>query len=225
MNLLLILSAIPEEQKGLEKWNQKQIQLWGQSNLIILLPIGIGKLNALWNLSRWYYEVYKLKFNNYNMEILFIGSCGIYKQKYNEEIIYSNQFINYDYPSIYSKSKFFPVISGMITTHIGSFAKNLINYYQWNGGIVNTTDSVTLTRILDKKFYNIIDKKNIDLYENLEVYGIAKFALEVNVPFTAILGVTNTINKKSSEQWEKNYKKIAKKLNGLLENYFNSILI
>lgn len=225
MNLLVIVSAIKEELQDLEFLNQKLIRLNQHKYKILLFPLGIGKLNAISSLYKWYYETYKINYKDIKtIEILFLGSCGSYLEDYQNHFIYSNFFTNYDYATLTHKAKALPDISKELQTDIGIIAGDLIKQYSWDFGIINTTDSITLTKVeitnLKEKFH----KKHNYFYENLEVYGIAKFCKEFNLPFTSFLCVTNVVNEMGSENWQKNFRDLSKKMNEVLKNYFLYIL-
>ncbi len=220
MDLLLITSAIEEELTELEDLNHKKIILDKNIYKIILLPLGIGKLNALYNLMNWYNN-----HRNDNLkEIIFLGSCGSYDLDYQKDFIASCEFINYDYASLTNTSKTLLEVSKRIKTEQGDVAKSIVHLYRWEFGIVNSTDSITLKKI-DK---NILKKINNDsflnVYENLETYGIALFCSKIKIPFTAFLSITNAVYENGSDEWLKSYRTMAKKLNLKIKNYLKGIL-
>ena len=222
MDLVLITSAIEEELIELETFNHQELKLDKNIYKIILLPLGIGKLNALYNLMNWYYNHLR---NDSLKEIIFLGSCGSYDLDYKKDFIASCDFINYDYASLTSTSKTLLEVSKRIKTEQGEVAKSIIHLYQWEFGIVNSTDSITLKKI-DK---NILLKKinnlsTSNVYENLETYGIALFCSKIKIPFTAFLSITNAVYENGSEEWLKNYRTMAKKMNLMIKNYLKGIL-
>jgi len=227
MNLLLITSAIKEELQGLEDLNSKQFTFQKEKYKIILLPLGVGKLNALYNLMYWYYEVFKNDYKHHTLkEIIFLGSCGSYDFLFKQDFVFSNKFIHYDYATLIQKSKYLEEISKFIQTNQGIITKEILNQYNWEEGIINSTDSITLTKI-DKDLWVQLDKekyKNYPIFENLEVYAIAKFCEFYKIPFTSFLSVTNYVYENGSLEWQNRYKDLSKKLNNNLKKYFNSIL-
>lgn len=221
MDLLLITSAIEEELIELEDLNHREIKLGKNIYKIILLPLGIGKLNALYNLMNWY--------NNHRKdtlkEIIFLGSCGSYDLDYKQDFIASCNFINYDYASLTNQSKSLPEVSKLIKTEQGEVAKSIAHLYHWEFGIVNSTDSITLKKIDKNLLLKKINNHSIgNVYENLEAYGIALFCSKIKIPFTAFLSITNAVYENGSEEWLKNYQSMAKKLNLMIKNYLKGIL-
>ncbi|GIX42801.1 MAG: hypothetical protein KatS3mg129_2534 [Leptospiraceae bacterium] len=228
MNLILITSAIKEELIDLENWNEFEFSLNDELYKILIFPIGIGKLNALYNLMYWFYNTYHKKYKKYHLkEILFLGSCGSYNINYKENIIYSNKYMNIDFASIINKAKILEDISKVMETTQGFFAKCIINHYKWQTGIVNSTDSVTLTQISEiwiKNQFPELKEVKENIFENLEVYGIAKFCIQHQIAFTSFLTITNAVYENGSIEWQKNYRKRAKNLNKKIKKYFQSIL-
>ncbi|MFN3604007.1 MAG: hypothetical protein ACK4UJ_04785 [Leptonema sp. (in: bacteria)] len=218
MKIVLITSAIQEELSGLEKINQKKIKNYK----FYLYSLGIGKINALLKLI----EIFNKKFYKENLEIIFLGSGGSYGALVHP-FIYSNLFINYDLGSLKNKSKNLESISYLIKTNMGSISKGFIKKNpEMLQGIVNSTDSITLSPITKMHFYKInpnLKELKIPIVENLELYGIAKFCMIYNIPLSAFLSITNKVGKTASEDWKKNYKTLAVKFNKLLKNYLESI--
>ncbi len=216
MKIVLITSAIKEELIGLESIDKKKFR----SFRFYLNPLGIGKINAVMNL----YKIYYKKFYKKKLEIIFLGSCGSYK-KISDLFIYSNLFVNYDYASLLKKAKPLESISSLIKTNIGDFLSNFLSYNTFlPKAIVNTTDSITLTSLSEDYFYKLnpdLEKLNLPVVENLELYSIAKFCLIHEIPFTALLSITNRVGKNGSKEWEKNYQTLSIQLTNLLKNYLS----
>lgn len=224
MNVLLIVSAIKEELQDLEFLNKKNIVINDKNYEIMVFPLGIGKLNSIFTLLVWYYENYKVNYRDVqSIEILFVGSCGSYLENYKNDFIYSNIFTNYDFAVLTDKAKSLPDISTKIQTNTGAVANAILKLYDWDFGIVNSTDSITLTKV-DITNFMLKHDDNTYIYENLEVYGVAKFCKELLIPFTSFLCITNVVDEMGSENWKKNYRYLSKKMNEILKNYFLSIL-
>lgn len=224
MHLLLIVSAIKEELQELEFFHKKYFTLDNKKYEILVFPLGIGKLNAIISLFKWYFEVYKLHYKNVqSIEILFLGSCGSYTRMY-KDFVYSNIFVNVDYAILNNKAKLLQEVCGEIQTHIGMFADHLLKQFNWQFGIINSTDSITLSKVDINSFKDKCHLHPFPFFENLEVYGVAKFCNEFNISFTCFLCVTNVINKRGSINWQKNYKVLSKKMNEIIKNYLISIL-
>lgn len=217
MDIVLITSAIKEELVDLEFLDKKIIK----KRKFYLYPLGIGKLNSIFNLAELFFKEFYKK----NIEIIFLGSCGSYSSVKND-FVFSNLFINYDYGVITKKSKSLNSISSIVETDIGNLSKNFINYYDFQKSIVNSTDSITLTKVSEKKIFELeptLKTLNLPVVENLEVYSIGKFCKNYQIPFTSFLAITNRVGKKASIEWERNYKVLGKKLNEILKKYIESI--
>lgn len=216
MDIVLITSAIKEELVDLEFLDKKVIK----KRKFYLYPLGIGKINAMFSLSELFFKEFYKK----NIEIIFLGSCGSYSSISND-FVFSNLFINYDYGVITKKSKSLNSISSLVETGIGNLSKDFINFYNFQKSIVNSTDSITLTKVSEKKIFELdpkLKKFNLPFVENLEVYSIGKFCENYQIPFTSFLAITNRVGKKASIEWEKNYKILSKKLNKILKKYIES---
>lgn len=222
MKYLLLTSAIPEELQGLE-FLQDRIFSWNGTSLkVSLLPLGIGSVECVVKLSAWLLQNRHLM--DKDLEIVFIGSCGSYDENY-PEFLYSRKFLQVDITVLEEQAKYIGK-KELEITRTGSFSRALVEYLKLPAGIINTTNSVTVRKVETGRFFDFIDIpwKNEKIYENLEVYGIARFCNHFRLPFTAIFSVTNHVYEKGSVEWKENYMYLSKKLNGFIKKHFEEIL-
>jgi len=163
----------------------------------LIEPLGIGFLDAALNLQQ---ILNKKKFDH----IVFLGTAGSYTRDLDLGEIVSVSAVSLlnfatvlgfgynpvQYPTFFAERLFLdqklkPVqcLSGLEITNNENFAQSIVTDYPESG-----------------------------LVENLELFGVAKVADAMQIPWSALLGVTNYIAKDAHQQWHERHQEVSEQL-------------
>ena len=187
--MLLICSAWQEEVKHLSSTINDQH----------IAALGIGYLEAALRLNNI------LRDRNYS-RIIFLGTAGAYSEELQiGEIVLVSQvallnlgatlghsYVPRDYDSYQSSPP---------TTHHSATANCLSSLE------ITTCETLPKTIIRHSAF-----DIRLPLVENMELYGIAKIASEQNIPWSALLGITNYTNANAHQDWKAHHERVSKQL-------------
>ncbi len=187
----LLVIACKEESEGLfETLN---------TNLIFT---GVGKVNATYYLTK---KLDEMRYNNCLPKyVINLGSCGSKKYK-KGSLVYCNRFIQRDMDATafgYEKGATPSDIFPLILEH-----ENLIDNLQ--NGVCGSGDSFITTEKVDER---------IDLVE-MEAYALARVCKLENISFIAIKYITDGLDEKGGEDWNKEVKSSAQ----IMFEYLKSI--
>lgn len=164
---------------------------------------GVGKVNAAYNLTK---KLYEMKANKILPKyVINLGSCGSKKFK-KGELVYSNRFIQRDMDATafgYKKGETPSDIFPLILEH-----KNLIE--DLPSVICGSGDSFVTTKEVDEV---------IDVVE-MEAYALARVCKIENIDFIAIKYITDGLDEKGDEDWNKEVKKSS----DVMFEYFKKLL-
>ncbi|MDH5656895.1 MAG: hypothetical protein OEZ34_13360 [Spirochaetia bacterium] len=200
--MILILGAIKEEIRILsEALDGKKIYFSNDdlSDFISVRECGVGSVEAALSMC----EI--LSTDDFS-EALFLGSAGSYKNS-NLEFISATHFSKKDLASAEGRSKIPGLMSSAVTTEQGSLGLHLSKKLQLKNRPVNSPDSVTL--IHAEELFN-------DEYENMEAFGLAFTAARANIPFSALMPVTNRVGPDGSLEWSKNFRIMSERIQKMI---------
>ena len=189
---LLITSAIEAELAPLaEVLQAKKIDSGWESPIARLLPLGIGPIQALSSL---------LRFKEPITELLFIGTAGYFDADQFQigELVQAQSVTLFDGATLLGQAHFAlmqnspPLIASGPT--LGLKAVTVANS-------LSVTRGTTLARAVQQDTNCAV--------ENLELYGVAYGAAQLEVPWAALLGLTNQVGPEGQQQWQTNHKNIA----------------
>lgn len=199
---LLICGAFAPELAPFVDLRGRHVRVAGDIlHRIDLLEVGIGNLNAALSLERY------LK-GSHVAEILFVGSCGEYQPSRSSSlpgVVFAREFMARDLASLSGQSKPLPQIGGPLQSEAGAVGSLLRMALSAPEGLVNCPESLSLVAIPVSSFQSDAASSASRIFENLEAYGLARVATDNNVPFSALLAVTNGVGPHGSEEWKQNY--------------------
>lgn len=149
--------------------------------------IGIGLIESAINLT-------KILSINTPDEIIFIGSCGLYKDGNILEIYESNIAVNHEISALLDFS--YSPIQSEINYNVSH--ETLIT----NSSNFITTDKNSALKFFQKGYF----------MENMELYSVLQVAKKNKIPAYGILCATNFCNKNAHEDFIKNHAKAKEKL-------------
>lgn len=76
-------------------------------------------------------------------------------------------------------------------------------------GLRAVTVATTLSVTTDDALARALARDAVAQVENLEAFAVARACAEANVPFTAILGVTNTVGARGRQEWRAHAAEVA----------------
>lgn len=154
-------------------------------------PIGIGLVSSAINLTKHIIIDKNIK------EIVFIGTCGLYKNGKILNIYESKNATNIEISKIL-KYSYSPIDD--------------ISYVSRETNTVNSSNYITTNKYLAHQLFDI------GLFmENMEFYSVAKVAQNFNLPFKGIFCATNFCNEYAHEDFKKNHKKAVEILNSYMK--------
>lgn len=160
-----------------------------------VLPMGIGNLEQAIQCSKYLVQNPDIK------QIVYLGSCGVYP------------WVPFPIGDIVSPKE---VHSEEISSLLG-FGKQLPmnpSFHKLEADpsfppvVCNAPTTITLHQLDEKNHQNW---KNFQV-ENLELFGLAKVANQFQIPITAYLVITNTVEPNGSADWQKNWREFSNQL-------------
>ncbi len=193
--MLLICSAWEEEVKALKAQRSKL------NEEIAIRTLGIGFLEAALQLNKILQDA------NYS-RIIFLGTAGAYSQQLKiGDIVSVSSVALLNYLTVEAK--------GYLPQEYEVYESSTINN-QKPAIYANCLSSLEITKseALSKKIINssLFALDHLPLVENMELYGIARIASEHNIPWSALLGVTNYTNANAHQDWKTNHETVSEKL-------------
>jgi nucleoside phosphorylase len=188
---ILFCSAIQTEIDGLD------------SRIVNKQDLGVGNIDSSIRLTEYIT-------NNQNIqEIVFIGSAGSYNLSLSKigDICFGNIYHYREISTWKGESSSPHLFVNKIFPSRGELGNFLFQELQLIELGINSPNSIT--NIITQ---NLPTWENSPILENMEVFGLARVATLLNKNFSSILGITNQVYEKGSEEWKMNYKEVAKKL-------------
>lgn len=204
---LLILGAFEPEVNLLLEAFDKGNQIIDFNNLALDIQVGLCGIGSL-NSALYLKDSLSAKSNP--DEILFLGSAGAYfKNRDNPDYVLSYRFCQNDFTVMQDMARNIVGLNDEIIFSGGKFGITLQQSFQFNANnLVNSTNSISLVELQADSVF--LEQYKSDLiYENLEVYGLARVCQSIQIPFSSLLAVTNEVNPEGSSQWQKNHKKMG----------------
>lgn len=165
---------------------QEEIKYLDQNIEHQVITLGIGYLEAALNLESF------LNKNPKPKEIIFIGTAGSYSQA-----LSIGELVN---------------VSSVSLLNIGTVLKQSYIPKEYesfqSSGKIQCLSSLEITNSaeLSKKISNLSSKS---LVENMELYGVAKVASRHDIPWSAILGITNYTDENAHQDWKANHQRVS----------------
>ncbi len=179
---------------------------------ISLRSCGIGNVSAALSVMNWQQQARKMGRSGLIAEILFIGSCGIYDAGLVDvpAMVFSRSFCSFGLASLMDPPQAKSLsVSGLIETQPGPVGIKLAQ------GIpevaANAPEAVSLRPVGSDRLRQLTGSA-LPFVENLEVFGMARACLECQIPFSALMAVTNVVDEDGSASWQRNYGKGARML-------------
>ncbi len=170
---------------------------------MILAHLGVGYLEAALNLQRLLFRFPAIS------SVTFCGTAGIYPQVSQLQIgdtCRCSQVILCDASAETGSSAYVPLLKN------DQIDADLIGDNNLKSAKVVTTLSITI----DDECARMMGENTGYHVENLELYGIALLCSSFKVPWSAILGLTNSVGSKGREQWLQNHFQVEKNMNQFL---------
>lgn len=148
-------------------------------------------------------------------EVLFLGSAGAYDSSVAAgpgRFAFSTEFCKRDLAAIEGRARLPGPTGETIQCEAGRRVAGMLQFIEakkFAVGVTNSTDSVSLVNVAVKDCN----------FENLETYGIAWVCKRYNLPFAAMLALTNTVGPAGSEEWSTNHREMSLELQGFLSNF------
>jgi nucleoside phosphorylase len=204
--ILILCGAFAGELEALQELDGWQIDTVGVPTGISIRESGIGNISAAISVMRWHNEARQS--GMVIEEILFLGSCGTYNAESRPDAVFARTFYSYELCTLTDppRAKALPSASGPVTTTCG-WAGELLSRHVPEFA-VNSPDAVSLDEVESSVLQKVTGSR-LPFAENLEVFGMARAALECGVKFSAFLGVTNAVHAGGSEEWQRNHRKAA----------------
>ena len=155
------------------------------------LALGIGFLEASLKLERYFLDEKPEK-------VIFLGTAGAYDKN-----IELNQIIEIAEVKLLNSSSLFDeayIPQDYKTYKSAPKEKN----------ICFSSLEITKSEKLSEKILSLESHTNV--FENMELYGIAKVCQENNIPWQAFLAITNHTHEKGHEEWKANHLSLSEKL-------------
>jgi nucleoside phosphorylase len=177
----LICSAIETETSILKEQNVHHH---------LIKPLGIGFLEAAIHLSEIVLQDSSIK------QVVFVGTCGAYQNSglKNFDIVQTHDHCLVGSAS-YLNAAYFP--EAMIQQIRSKPAISCVLPSVKSATVLEITKSNELAA-------NIAIKTQASV-EQMELFGLARFAQRHSLPFTSFLIVTNLVGRNSHEEWQKNH--------------------
>lgn len=178
------------------------------------LSLGVGNIDASIRLTEY------LTHNPNIQEIIFLGSAGSYNPTISQvgDISFGKNYYYKEISTWKGESKSPILFVNLVQPNRGELGNYLFHKMLFKEFDVNSPNSVTNIQIKDLPFW-----ENSPLLENMEVFGLSRVANLLNRKFSSILGITNQVNERGSEEWKRNYKDVAKKQIDILNFSLSSI--
>ena len=219
--MILVCSAWEEETKYLDLRQDK----------FKIIHLGIGYLQAALNLQRFLLSRGKaehgalqespvLSYRDLPQieKIYFIGTAGlISKADINWDMpVFSVNKVSLSLPLSFKKQAYIPkaypefILEASTELNVADCISSL-----------EITNSSKLSRDIEGlvSARNKESKENTEngipyrfLLENMELYGVAQVAAELNIPCSALLGITNRTDASAHQDWSSNHKRVSKLL-------------
>lgn len=158
-------------------------------NFEFATPIGIGLIDSAINLT-------KICTQKLPVEIVFIGTCGIYQNGNIFDIFYSKNAANLE-------------ISAIQNISYTPFEQKIINDVSCET-LVNSSNYITADKNISKKFAELGF-----IIENMEFYSVLAVAKKYKIPARGIFVATNFCDENAHSDFIKNHKKAKEILNEL----------
>ncbi len=193
--MLLICSAWDQENKYLEQ----------KSKNILVKSLGVGFLAAATSLERILNENPNIK------NIYFIGTAGSYNKNLAiEDLVQVTKAGLLNLGTVLDKAYVpqpYPQVSAKINPGLNVKLVDCLS-------AMEITKSIEYSQIIVEKH-----KRERELVENMELYGLATVANKHRIPWTALLGITNFTDVDGHQNWKDNHSKVSQKLCNLLNNF------
>ena len=154
------------------------------------VPIGIGLVESAINLTK----ILSQNLSNLPSEIIFIGSCGLYKNGKILEIYESKIAVNDEISALLGFS--YSPIQAKFNGDVSCETK-----------ITNSSNFITTDKNLALKFF----QKGYFM-ENMELYSVLQTAKKFKIPAYGVLCATNFCDKNAHADFLKNHKQAKEKL-------------
>ncbi len=170
----------------------------GREAEIVPVICGIGNISAAVSLTAAMEK-------NPPDEILFVGSAGSYEPAPDEfRAAISNSFVQREIAALEGRARKPDAMISTIDTRRGPLAAAIAARGGFQEGRVNCVEAVTLMEP-GQLFDGLA-------FENMECFGLAWAAAKVDVPFSALFAITNTVGPDGSAQWRRNYRAFSQEL-------------
>lgn len=156
--------------------------------------VGIGMVEPAINLTKILLNLKQLP-----KKIIFIGSCGLYKDEKLLEIYTATQAFNYEISAIMGLS-YTPIEINLSTV-------------SQETTIINSSNFITTSKDIATKFKNLGFS-----VENMEAYSIKCVALKFGIEFESILCATNYCDENAHENFIQNYPKAKENITKYLKS-------
>ncbi|MBU2513622.1 hypothetical protein KJ966_19950 [bacterium] len=200
--MLCIASAVFQEVKPLIELTNASRETgnrwFDKTRNLLIAATGVGFLESAIQLNRLLQETPSIE------KIIFTGSAGVYpgcRHIRIGDLCICTDTILCDGAAELGLSAYVPLADQ------GPIKASLSLSSSLSSARVATIFSITTDNDLAGK---IGENRKADI-ENMELYGIARVCLEGEIPWNALLGVTNTVGKKGRTQWNQNRNKLAEK--------------
>lgn len=190
--MFLICAAWQNEIKDLPAMPNVQIE-----------TLGIGYLEAALNLEKILQENREIE------AVIFLGTAGAYSQ-----ILQIGELVEIKSVALLNRGEvlgqsYHPKKYQRFQSHAKhKFAKDL--------ALVDCLSSLEITS--DEKFSQQVTEfydEASPLVENMELYGVAKVCCDHDIPWSAVLGISNYTNQNAHQDWQVNEPKLADKFTQL----------
>lgn len=212
---LILCGAFSGELEPFRALEGATVDTVGVPTRICLRESGIGNVAAAISVMRWQNEASAS--GTRIEEILFLGSCGIYDADAVSvpSAVFVRTFCAYELSTLSDppRAKSLPAVSGPVTTQCG-WAGQLLSQHAPEFA-VNAPDAVSLVEVGSAVLQHRTGS-SLPFAENLELFGMARAALECGLNFSALLGVTNVVDANGSAAWQRNYGAAARMLADLV---------
>jgi nucleoside phosphorylase len=194
---LLILGAVEEEVKRLRHLEQQKLG-------IRIHCVGIGSVEAAANTSKLLAQY--LHNSEQSLGVLFIGSVGAYDGSVEKlSLVVSSHTAQLDAASMSGKG-FVPEAQTTALQADSELSEKVrcgLNSSFCVAGICSPP-SITANSILGKE----ISEATLCDYENLELFGVALASQNLQVPWSSVCAVTNSVGAEAHKQWQQ-YQELA----------------
>ena len=187
-------------------WQEEVKHLSSTINDQHIAALGIGYLEAALRLNNI------LRDGNYS-RIIFLGTAGAYSEELQIGEIVNISSVALLNPLTIQGKGYTPCatviarseatkqsipnancLSSLEITNCNKLSQEIIQYYNSN--------------FVEHSAFDI----QLPLVENMELYGVAKIASEQNIPWSALLGITNHTNANAHQDWKAHHERVSEKL-------------